>query len=190
MGANVVAIMKVGGKRWNIVNRSSVLAVVVLLSICFVQAGALPDNFETYTNEEYAFSVDLPKGWTKFELERPFSGGFSVECCPDERNKNPDMSVDIWNTNFRSLDDFVEDQIGDKEAIITDCMIAGRNAKKATWQSDGCDFTAFFFFVRSTGIFGRQRYYGRSLFRRDISSFEDKEWNNFVEEISGSLVIL
>jgi hypothetical protein len=175
----------------NIMDRTAALTIAIatalFLSGC-IGAGKLPDEFEEYESE-YGFSIDLPEGWVVREQRMPSPGEFYLECYPSERNKNPDIELHIWNSSIERLDDFVRGQYGG--AIpegTTDYRIADMMGKKVVTQDGGDEHIAFYFQAGSERDWLEIRYYyGRLSFRRDPSSFDDAEWNMFVNRVAGSL---
>ena len=160
----------------------------------FIGAGKLPDDFEEHESE-YGFSIDLPEGWVMY-THQEYPGRFSLECYPREHgrnSKNPDVYLYtwdfVWDSVVRDLDDFVERQLRDKVPDDTsECKIAGRDGKRVLTHDDKYEFVSFYFFVRDIEVEDTQsRLYGRLSFRRKLSSFDDAEWNRFVERVAGSL---
>jgi hypothetical protein len=166
------------------------LVAMLFLSGC-VGSEKLPEDLEEHESE-YGFSIDLPKGWVIREWRMPSPGDFDLECYPSEHGKdakNPDVELRIWNTGTRNLDDFVRDFYdGEMPEGISDRRIADRAGKKVISRDDENEYTTFYFQIRSErdGL-SKRYYYCRLLFRRELSSFDDADWNRFVDRIAGSL---
>jgi len=172
-------------------NRTVILALAVVTALVTsgcIGAGELPEDLEEYESA-YGFSIDLPEGWVVREQRMPSPGEFYLECYPSERNRNPDIELHVWNSGIKSLEEFVREQHKGRMPVdISDRRIADMTGKKVVTQDGGDEHIAFYFQAGSERDWLEIRYYyGRLSFRRDPSSFDDAEWNMFVNRVAGSL---
>jgi hypothetical protein len=172
-------------------NRTTILAVTLIISLalsgCIETGDELPDDFEEYESEY--ISMDLPEDWVIREQRMISPGEFYLECYPSERNKNPVIELHIWNSSVESLDDFVKEQhVGERPGNVMDCRIADRTGKKVVRQDGENEYTVFYFRIGGER-YGREMryYYGKLSFSRNISGFDDADWDMFVNRIVRSL---
>jgi len=163
------------------------LVAMLFLSGC-VGSEKLPEDFEGYESE-YGFSIDLPKGWVVQERRMPSPGEFLLECYPSEHSKNPDIEFHVWNSSIEDVDDFLKNFYdGHLPKGIGDFRIADRTGKRVVSSDDRYEYIMFYFPTNHERYrFDIRYYYGMLTFRRGLSSFDDAEWNRFVDRIAGSL---
>ncbi len=157
------------------------LITALLLAGCVEE---LPGEFEEYESEY--FSMDIPEDWVKHKYE--FSPGEPLfEFYPNEHSKNPDIELRIFNSGIEDLDEFIE-AIGSNFNSISDCRIAGTTGKKVMHTDSEYEYITFYFPMKTERYrFDVRHYYCRLMFRRELSTFDDAAWNNFVERVAGSL---
>lgn len=163
----------------------AIALITALLLACCIEE--LPGEFEEYESEY--FSIDIPEDWVKHRYE--FSPGEAVfEFYPSEHgrhSKNPDIELRIFNSSARNLDEFLAGQ-GINSYNMRDCRIAGTTGKKVTRTDSEYEYITFYFPMKTERYgFDVRHYYCRLMFRRELSTFDDAAWNNFVERIAGSL---
>jgi len=163
----------------------AIALITALLLACCIEE--LPEEFEEYESEY--FSIDIPEGWVKHEFAMPSPGEFYLECYPNEHSKNPYIELHIWNSSAEDLDEFVMYVEGvDEFPTYQDCRIAGTVGKKVMRTDSEHGYITFYFPVKTERYgFNVRYYYCQLIFRRDLSTFDDAAWNNFVERVAGSL---